>query len=401
MAKRSKPFKGITTEEFSHLRQVGQYTETDQFKFESKQAAFLRRFYASPDALRQYLDGDANLTMQLFSDGGHIKFVQPRLPSKQDTVHIDYLTFTAKAESYNLENIVTDDELILVASRVVKAIFGFGITERRANGAYFYRTSFELGDGYGLLCFGGQNDTLLVSVNGTGCAQASEGWQSRLLRFLETSIQPTITRIDLAHDVFDAPQYYVDFFLRRYDQGAFTTYRNPPKISQAGNWLTPDQKGRTLYIGSRTTGLYLRIYEKGKQLESADKPTWVRIEAELKSNDRIIPLDVLMRPHEYLAGTYPALRFIHHEATKIEKIRHEVRADFDHRVKWAKRQSGGFLHLLNELGYSPTQILDLLEGDEIPKPFRQKFLDNPHQSICEKQAPQSDIPFLPDLNLED
>ncbi|MFD0930212.1 replication initiation factor domain-containing protein [Methylophilus glucosoxydans] len=401
MAKRKSKFKTPDSLNIQAALEAGKYTEQDQFIFDQKQARKLARFYDTPEALKLYLSGDKNTTLQLFSDGGKVKFIQNKLPSKQDVAHIDWINFTCNAESYNTDFAITDDELIVMASAICKSIFGFGITVKRPNGAFFYNTSYELGDGYGLLCYGGQNNTLLVSINGTGCGQCSLGWQLRLYRFLEAAISPTITRIDLTHDIYDAPDFTIDHFRGVYDRGGFTTYRNPPSISMVGNWHTKDQKGRTLYIGSRTAGLYLRIYEKGKQVQSQDKPTWLRFEAELKSCDRIIPHDVLLNPHEYLAGTYPALRFINHKQTHIEKQRHEVRADFDHRVKWAKRQSGGFLHLLIELGYSQAEILEMLEGEKVPKAFRQKFLDNPNPSICEQAAQIDSTQSLPNLNFLD
>ncbi len=63
--------------------------------------------------------------------------------------------------------------------------------------------------------------------------------------------------------------------------------------------------GCSFYVGSRANGKCARIYEKGKQMESADYPNWVRAEGELHSKDRIIPLDVLINPDPYFAGMYP------------------------------------------------------------------------------------------------
>lgn len=400
---RKKVDHGTSTEQLNSALEAGRWTPEIQAEYEKKQGAAFNNWLNSPQALTEYLEGQkSDLVMQIFSDGGKVKFLQNRVKSHQNICFIDWLNFTVNEESFNIENVISDDEVILCASRILKSIFGFGISLQNTNGAFFYSRSYELGDNYGLLCHGGQNRTVLISLNGTGLSQASPNWETRLYRFLELSTMPKITRIDLAHDMFDAPRFSVDHFLGVYHRGGFQNGGRPPKVGQAGNWLGFDEDGRTLYIGKRTNGLYARIYEKGLQLESVDKPTWLRIEIELKSVDRIIPLEVLLKPHEYFAGSFPALRSFAFQSTRVETLRHEVRADFDHRVKWAKRQSGGFLKLLGELDYTPDQIFNMLEGKEVPKAFRQKFLDNPKKSICEIQASQvANSSVLPDLNLKD
>jgi hypothetical protein len=50
-------------------------------------------------------------------------------------------------------------------------------------------------------------------------------------------------------------------------------------VRHVGDWHRAE-KGRTLYLGSRDSPYFVRIYEKGKQL-GAD-PHWVRVEVELK-----------------------------------------------------------------------------------------------------------------------
>ncbi|UOF80590.1 replication initiation factor [Inoviridae sp.] len=393
---------GTSTEDLNAMLAAGRWTLEQQAAYEKKQGITYQNYLDSPDALTDYLDGEqSHLVMQIFSDGGKVKFQQNRVKSKQDICIIDWVNVTVNEESFNLENVVTDEELIFCASRIVKSIFGFGITLQRPNGLYLYDRAYELGDNYGHLCHGGQNRTVLISIDGKGCAQASEGWQTRLYRFLELSIQPKITRIDLAHDIFDAPRFTIDHYVALFHKGKFQNGGRPPKTSQAGQWLTPDSDGRTFYVGKRANGLFTRIYEKGLQLESLEKPTWLRIELEFKSVDRILPLEMLLRPHEYFAGAYPALRSFNNQFQRVDTISHEVRADFEHRLKWAKRQSGGFLKLLGELDYTPQQIFEMLEGKEIPKAFRQKFLDNPKPSICEIPAAQVAYPTMSDINLKD
>lgn len=398
---RKKVDHGVSSADLADMQAAGKWSPETQAAYEKKQGIAFQNWQDSPEALTAYLDGQDDLVMQIFSDGGKVKWLQNRVKSKQNICIIDWLNFTVNEESFNLENVISDDELILEASRIIKSIFGFGISFQRPNGQFFYARSYELGDGYGFLCHGGQNHTVLVSLSATGLTQASDNWETRLHKFLELSINPTITRIDLAHDIFDAPRFTIDHYLNVFFKGGFQNGKTPPKVGQAGNWLTENDDGRTFYIGRRVNGLFCRIYDKGAESESLEKPTWVRIEVEFKSVDRILPLAILLRPHEFFAGAYPCLRSFSFHQSRVETIRHEVRADFEHRVKWAKRQSGGFLKLLLALDYAPEDIVKMLEGKEIPKAFRQKFLDNPKPSICELPAEQVANSSMPDLNIED
>lgn len=54
------------------------------------------------------------------------------------------------------------------------------------------------------------------------------------------------------------------------------------KINQKGDWTRG--KARTLYIGSRTSEVHVRIYEKGQQVGT--DPNWVRYESEIKPSSR-------------------------------------------------------------------------------------------------------------------
>lgn len=49
------------------------------------------------------------------------------------------------------------------------------------------------------------------------------------------------------------------------------------KVGYAGDWHRGIE-GRTIYIGSRKSAVFVRIYEKGKQLPEEGRPDWVRVE---------------------------------------------------------------------------------------------------------------------------
>lgn len=340
-----------------------------------------------------------NSQNQLLMIQGRAKQVLNKRQTVQQVAHIDWLHFTCHEDAITHLNpqVVTDFDLIIEVSSMLENVFGFGITLVRPNGANFYARSYTLGSDYGMVCHGGNNQTLLVSVNATGLTLALEGWENRCYQLLNKLMNASITRIDLAHDDFEPTFFTVDNMLLEFHKGAFNNGNRSPSVSQAGNWIKPDGKGRTFYVGKRTNGLYLRIYEKGLQLKSLEFPNWVRVEAELKSTDRHIPFDVLLRPHEYLAGTYPVLRRLTEKQEKIKTYQHEVKADINHRILWGKRQNGSLIQLLTQLNYSELEIINMLKSEKLPPKFKQKFLDSdlpalhnlprsyvePTQSTCE------------------
>lgn len=79
------------------------------------------------------------------------------------------------------------------------------------------------------------------------------------------------------------------------------------KVRHEGDWHR-EEDGRTLYLGSRQSVMYMRLYEKGKQLrgmglESAS-PDHVRVEFEVKpKRDQARLLMSKMEPKEFLGGS--------------------------------------------------------------------------------------------------
>lgn len=91
-----------------------------------------------------------------------------------------------------------------------------------------------------------------------------------------------VTRQDAALDVFDPEAFplLVKAARSHAEASGMTT-------SVAGNWDRPD-RGRTFYLGARSSRFFHRIYEKGRK-ERVD-PSWIRCELEHKPDrypDRI------------------------------------------------------------------------------------------------------------------
>jgi phage replication initiation protein len=291
---------------------------------------------------------------------------------------IDWFSFTVKSVSFDG---LTDEEAVFNLSSHLEAVLGFGITSERPLGRFNYGRSYELGDGHGIICVGGNEDTILVSLNGYGCMFAKDGWESRLYDFFnlvkfeslnsrgEVVIWPRITRVDLARD-FISGDYTVDKALSDFHEGLFSLEARMPGIEQRGNWIFPDGKGRSLYIGSRSSGKVLRAYEKGRQLGGGFSdlfPNWNRVELELHNKDRVVPWEVLLEPGRFLAGAYPALAFISEEQTRVKTKKSIAAVTYDAAVKTARHQFGKLVNFMYEVeGSLDTVFLKLLRPG-VPK----------------------------------
>jgi hypothetical protein len=85
----------------------------------------------------------------------------------------------------------------------------------------------------------------------------------------------TVTRLDVAIDVIDTDikPSALDAQLR--------TGKAHTKGGRKFKMWRDSEHGETLYIGSRTSNIFLRIYDKGAELGTDD--VWVRVELELKA----------------------------------------------------------------------------------------------------------------------
>jgi DNA relaxase NicK len=200
------------------------------------------------------------------------------------------------------------------------------------NGRFNYQYSATLyadGVNAGIIAWGGKNLGCYVSFMGLGCDALD---MARLYQEIQNIPEIKITRIDLAHDDY-AGTRSINVARKYAKKGGFNSGGRPASYMyiESGHLnqkvqkelkkefrFIPD-KGRSLYVGSRESGKLLRVYEKGIQMgDPNDK--WVRWELELHSSQRVIPLDTMIKPSEYLAGAYPALSFLNEEQSVIKTI---------------------------------------------------------------------------------
>lgn len=292
-----------------------------------------------------------------------------RRPAEGEKCVIDWLSVTMQSATF--ENDRTSEQvhesfrqsaLIDNVSHVLQDIFGFGIDKENKSGRNFYERSYTLEHNAGFVCIGGQNDTIMISINGTGCTYGKQGWEGHFNAWLNLFCQePKITRIDLAHDDLYGEYTSIDWFNEQHTIGGFTNGGRPPSVEWRGDWKKPNGKGRSLYVGSRDSSKFTRIYEKGRQL--GDKNSlWLRTEVEYKSRDIFIPLEVLTNPSEYFLASYPCFHIFDGQidVSKFERIEKQNLMTFDQAVEILKHQYGRYLHFFRQVYDDDTVLLDLL-----------------------------------------
>ena len=314
---------------------------------------------------------------------------------------IDWVNFTTDESDYFDPIVaVSDDEVVSLVSAQMESIFGYGITQMRDTGANFYQRSYVLGDGYGMVCHGGQRNTVLVMVSGQGCDAAKEGWQERLFDFLYRcrSGRAKLTRVDLAHDDYDGSRYSVDKADQAYDAGLFNCGGRNPDHEYRGNWKRPNGKGRTLYVGSRKNGKFCRVYEKGRELGDPNSE-WCRVEVEFKSVDRELPLEMLLEPGQYLAAAYPALSWISEVQHRILTIQKKLEISYDFMVRCVKTQFGKALWVMLQMEKSAEKVLSMVSREGFPDRLKLPMWQESEQGMHQSKPVQMDRKFFDQMAL--
>lgn len=242
----------------------------------------------------------------------------------------------------------------------------------RLRGLHGYKRSFQLGDSSAQFAFGGQSGTALLSLPGEACTLIMN-WP-RVIRFFRDVRQGHITRWDGAVDDY-LGAHPISEAVEGYMAGLFTAGGNTPSCNQNGNWIDPDGRGRTFYVGKRQNGKMLRVYEKGMQLGALWHP-WVRWEVELHNTDRIVPWEVLTEPGRYFVGCYPrALKWVQEEMTRISTIKRQSTISYEHLTNYAATAYGPLLNVMLEVEGSPDAVLKKLHRAGTPRRLQHPFID--------------------------
>lgn len=172
-------------------------------------------------------------------------------------------------------------------------------------GLFGFRYSARIGDGVAVVAWGGesQRGRVFFSLMGQGCSMVKD-WPA-LQSWLEQH-RASIKRADVAYDDHQGKLVSIAWAVEQYQADGFNAGGRKPRAECYGDWLDGEasSRGRTIGIGSRTSGKYARCYEKGKQLGDPASP-WTRIEVEWRAQDRHIPYDILTRQGSTLQVPIP------------------------------------------------------------------------------------------------
>jgi len=218
---------------------------------------------------------------------------------------IDYLSFTypKNLDVYNDEG-KRVDTWALTAQDICERFFPdspFFAEQFQERGRFGYlrSASVYLPDcdvPVGIIAEGGNQDTVLVSITGSGIAYMG-GYASVYCQLERFKVK--ITRLDIAFDDFLGEYVDYDFIQRLACENFFgRVHRHAIDDLQSGN-------GRSIYLGKKGL-LECNIYEKGLQLQSQHR-AWKRVEVRTWANQKYIPLDALMNLAAFFFGAFPWL----------------------------------------------------------------------------------------------
>ena len=175
----------------------------------------------------------------------------------------------------------------------------------------------------GKCAYGGESQKgwVMAAITGKGCQWIAD-WdaaQDDLGKLPDFQLR----RVDIALDTFKREVTH-ESVLAAYSRGAFSRGGRPPKMRKIEG--ADPEDGRTVYIGARDQGQFLRGYEKGWELARAfpkgellhvdgvPLADLYRLELELKVKHSPLPADLIDKRDQYFAGGYPYL----HEVLSVE-----------------------------------------------------------------------------------
>jgi len=222
-------------------------------------------------------------------------------------------------------------------------------TDFSEKGLFGYRYSADLfapecDQPCGKIAYGGNGNTLLISISGSGCPFI--GSPERIKQNL-IELDSKITRVDLAFDDFTGE--YIDMeFLSYLASTNFFTSDNGKKPKRIKYDDLNSLAGKTITIG-RSGDRELTFYEKGLQLQDY-RSAWKRCEVRLWSKNKKIPFDVLVNGGAYMRGAYPQLTSILpvHGSRRCQSFRAQSKATIEAEDKFIFTTVGRALRLRKE-----------------------------------------------------
>jgi len=190
--------------------------------------------------------------------------------SQKNIIIYDWLSFTSKIHS--VKQII---EFIGFTNVTFIEIYGFY--------GYSKRITYE---GVSILYDGhSPNMGVMLDMSGQGCRTfetlGTGDWESlfELIKDNQDEKSMNITRLDIAYDdhegILNILEICADTEAKRY-------------ISRTRNFeVINSSKGRTVSHGSKSSGVYIRIYDKARERGYANGCHWIRLELQLRDGNAL------------------------------------------------------------------------------------------------------------------
>lgn len=291
----------------------------------------------------------------LVTDGSDI-WLHCKSRQSRGLVHVDYLSWSVHAVSVDPMSIRS--LALRLADRLAQILGGEPVEGR---GVHFYEHGLKIMSSetlLGAVWFGGdyQRGTVHCQIPGSGWLGADDSVNRRIVELLREFDVPYLSRIDLARDCFEGESDF-DSMTRAYEDGAF----KPSRGVMPSTWAVLDRhRGSTRYVGRRENGRCIRGYEKSMQLSRTTG--WFRVEVELRSVGRRIPIEAVLDPAAYFAGT---CRFCADlaDSSRVERIvtrQKTVELSVSHITDYARIAYGKLVRLLVDAGADADSIVSRL-----------------------------------------
>lgn len=286
-----------------------------------------------------------------------------KMPQTKDWSSItDSFSRQKALEDYNQD---AWDTLFLRMQSWVQQVLGFQVSSPRDKGLHGYTNSHRLLDSsgrveLGFIGIGGNGNTVYFQISGSGCrhlfshisAFSLAWWLSEVLTVTQLS------RIDLAYDDFDG-NFDCDYAVTAYRDNAFQGLKGGPlpKLQDCPEYHGDKLTGRIVKVGSRSSNVYWRIYDKAAE-QCLPGKTWIRSEVELKR----CSVSALAYPAKAFAGLNRFSQSLNCEqGISVRHSIERVALDMAGRIRWARQQVGRTLSdILESLGGDVYTALGLL-----------------------------------------
>lgn len=292
---------------------------------------------------------------ELLTDGSDV-WVRCKTRQSAGLVHVDYLSWSVRSSS--LDELSIRGLALRLAGRLSE-ILGGELVEGR--GVHFYEHGIRILSSetlLGAVWFGGdhQRGTVHCQIPGSGWLSGDSSVNRKIHDLLQEFEVPYLSRIDLARDCFEGETNF-EAMGQAYEAGAF----KPSRGVTPSTWAVVDRhRGSTRYVGRRENGRCIRGYEKSMQLSRSDG--WFRVELELRSVGRRVPIDAVLDPAAFFAG---ACRFCAElaDSSRVQKVltrRKTVALSLSHITDYARIAYGKLVRLLMDAGADAESIVNRL-----------------------------------------